>query len=146
MNISGLFDKDWAEEIAEVTASPEFQTATIEIQYVSNDGEYDVDTGETTGRVVETLYAGRARVIAVRTSVFRQAAAMMNSHVSEFVRVQIPRDAVGRVLTGSLVRILTAPEAPFLEGRMLMVNSDFHGASAATRTLECGFDNDQEAS
>lgn len=137
------FSDTWTDEIAEETDSEEYQTGRIRISYVVDDGEYNIDTGETVGRVIETLYEGRARVIAVRTSVFRQAAAQMNSHVSEFVRVQFPKNAVGRVLTGSNVLILEAPDAPFLEGRSLMVNSDFHGASSATRTLECGYDNDQ---
>ena len=139
------FSSKWTDMIADVTSAPEFQTATVAIQYVVSDGTYDVDTGESSGRVVETVYTGRARVIAVRTSVFRQAAAMMNSHVSEFVRVQIPKNATGRVLTGAVVTINAAPDTPSLEGRRLLVNSDFHGASSATRTLECGYDNDQRA-
>lgn len=135
---------NWSDEIAAVTESPEFQTATVEIEYTVSDGTYDVETGETTGRQVEIVYTGRARIIAVRTSVFRQAAAMMNSHVSEFVRVQIPKNATGRVLTGSIVRVVASPDFPSLAGRILMVNSDVQGSSSATRTLECGYDNDQE--
>lgn len=137
------FTSRWTDDIAEVSTRPEFQNATVEITFATSDGEYDIDTGQGGNRVIETLYEGQARVIAVRTSVFRQAAAQMNSHVSEFVRVQIPKNATGRVLTGAVVRIITAPDTPALEGRRLMVNSDFHGASSAARTLECGYDNDQ---
>lgn len=137
------FSSKWTDDIAEVSTLPEFQNATVEITFATSDGEYDIETGQGGNRVIETLYSGQARVIAVRTSVFRQAAAQMNSHVSEFVRVQIPKNATGRVLTGSVVRIVSAPDTPALEGRRLMVNSDFHGASSASRTLECGYDNDQ---
>src|SRR5690606_6665905 len=137
------FSSRWTDMIADVTSAPEFQTTTVEIAYKVSDGVFDVDTNSYTDPIVEVLYAGQARIVAVRTSVFRQAAAQMNSHVSEFVRVQIPKNAVDRVLTGSSVRILSSPDSPFLEGRVLMVNSDFHGANAATRTLECGYDNDQ---
>lgn len=140
------FANKWTDEIASVSSSPEFQTAVVTITYAVSDGEYDIETGQSGDRVIETLYTGQARVIAVRTSVFRQAAAQMNSHVSEFVRVQIPKNATGRVLTGAVVTINAAPDTPSLEGRRLMVNSDFHGASSATRTLECGYDNDQGTS
>lgn len=137
------FSTKWTDEIANVSSSPEFQTAEVTITYAVSDGEYDIETGQGGERIIETLYSGPARVIAIRTSVFRQAAAQMNSHVSEFVRVQIPKNATGRVLTGSVVTIDSAPDTPSIEGRRLMVNSDFHGASSATRTLECGYDNDQ---
>lgn len=137
------FSSKWTDDIAEISTLPEFQNATVEITFATSDGEYDIETGQGGNRVIETLYSGQARVIAVRTSVFRQAAAQMNSHVSEFVRVQIPKNATGRVLTGTVVRITSAPDTPALEGRRLMVNSDFHGASSASRTLECGYDNDQ---
>lgn len=140
------FANKWTDEIASVSSSPEFQTAVVTITYAVSDGEYDIETGQSGDRVIETLYTGQARVIAVRTSVFRQAASQMNSHVSEFVRVQIPKNATGRVLTGAVVTINAAPDTPALEGRRLMVNSDFHGASSATRTLECGYDNDQGTS
>ena len=140
------FANKWTDEIASVSSSPEFQTAEVTITFAVSDGEYDIETGQSGDRVIETLYTGQARVIAVRTSVFRQAAAQMNSHVSEFVRVQIPKNATGRVLTGAVVTINAAPDTPSLEGRRLMVNSDFHGASSATRTLECGYDNDQGTS
>src|SRR5690606_17003920 len=139
------FSSRWTDMIADVTSTPEFQTATVEIAYKVSDGVFDVDTNSYTDPIVEILYTGQARIVAVRTSVFRQAAAQMNSHVSEFVRVQIPKNATGRVLTGAVVTINAAPDTPSLEGRRLLVNSDFHGASSATRTLECGYDNDQRA-
>lgn len=137
------FATRWTDEIANISSNPEYQTAEVTITFAVSDGEYDIETGQGGDRVIETLYTGQARVIAIRTSVFRQAAAQMNSHVSEFVRVQIPKNATGRVLTGAVVTINAAPDTPSLEGRRLMVNSDFHGASSATRTLECGYDNDQ---
>lgn len=138
----------WADRISRVTEDERFMTARIRIVFETEPGVYDVQTNETTGQVIETLYGGddeeggKARVIAIRTSVYRQAAAGMNSRATEFVRVQIPKNSVGRVLTGAAVHILSAPDAPFLEGRILTVQSDFHGATSASRTFECAYDND----
>ena len=132
----------WADRIARVTESDRYMTARVKVLFEISEGEYDVETGLTTGQVVETLYEGKARVIAVRTSVYQQAAASMNSRATEFVRVQIPKGATGRVLTGSTVLITDAPDSPFLKNRLLTVQSDFHGATSASRTLECAFDGD----
>lgn len=137
------FSSAWTDEIAETSTDPVFQNATVEITFVVEEGEKDVDTGEVIGRVIATLYEGRARIIAVRSSIFQQASSQMNSHVSEFVRVQLPKNSVDRVYTGATVRILASDDTPALVGRRLMVMSDLHGASSASRTLECGYDNDQ---
>lgn len=132
----------WADRIARVTESDRFMTATVRVLFETDPGSYNYETNETSGQVIETLYEGKARVIAVRTSVYRQAAASMNSRASEFVRVQIPKGATGRVFTGATVIIVSSPDSPFLENRILTVQSDFHGSTSATRTFECGYDND----
>src|SRR5690606_36693706 len=119
------FSSKWTDMIADVTSTPEFQTATVEIAYKVSDGVFDVDTNSYTCRIEEILDSGRARIVVVRHSVFRQAAAQMNSRVSEFARVHSPKNAVDRVRIVSSLKIISSPESSFLEGPDLMVNSDF---------------------
>lgn len=134
---------NWADEIAEVTTDPEFQTATIRIFRVKIAGEWDMETNIRTGQVIETVYDGQARLVPVRWSTFQQAAASMNTRAEQSIRIQIPKDAVSRALTGWMVEVTAAPRNPGLVGRTLKVQADFQGSSSAARTFDCAYDNDE---
>lgn len=138
---------DWAGEIADVTESPEYQTATIRIVDPSLvESEYNWDTGVWGTSGDGTVYSGQARIIGVRWGVFSGGGDQANPTTLSAVRVQLPRHAMGRVYRSFKVFIDSAPLNPALEGLMLTVTSDLQGASAATRTLELSLDSDYLAS
>lgn len=134
----------WSDEVAEVSESPEYQTATIRIFDQSQAtlvSEYYVDTG--LGPIYEggDIYAGQARVIGVRWGVQSGGESQANATTVSAIRVQIPQHAVGRVKKGCKVFIESAPN-PVLTSYVFTVSSDMQGASAASRTFECSLDID----
>ncbi len=130
------FKKHWSEEIASVTSDSEYQTASVTIR-LPGTVKTDPKTGQDSGVAGATLYTGQARIIGVRWGTFTQGNSQENSDSLKSVRVQIPKDAVGRVLKGCPVTFDSVPRNPALTGRTLRVTNDFQGGSSASRTFEC---------
>lgn len=147
------FDKVWSDEIAEISTSPEYQTARIRIIDPSLIvREYDVDTAQWTitgdGQVYPlpgTEEVGQARIIGVRWGVFSGGESQANAKTVSAIRIQIPQHAVGRVKKSCKVFVDVAPHNPVLVNYMFSVTSDMQGSSAASRTFECALDGDYQA-
>ncbi len=141
------FPETFADEIAEVSTLPEYQTARVRIEDPSQVTKtYDVDTATwiITGEPV--IYPvgdedGRARLIGVRWGVFSGGESQANSATISAVRLQIPQHALGRVKKGCKVFVESAPNVA-LESLIFTVTSDLQGASAASRTFELALDGD----
>lgn len=139
------FDTAWNDEIASMTDTSEYQTATVELWDTSIKPEYNIDTGASTypAGVNPVLYSGQARIIFPRWGVFSGGEGQANAKTNTTARVQIPQHAMGRVKRGFRFKVLVSPRNESLEGRWLTVTSDTQGSSAASRTFECSFDMDQ---
>lgn len=141
------FADNWADEIAEVTESEEYQTATVRIKdpslAVTPAGYNEATATWTPSTGSQVIYEGRARIIGVRWGVFSGGESQANSTTLKSVRVQVPfSELPERVKRGCLVYIASSPDNLALEGLILKVTSDFQGSSAASRTFECGMDQD----
>lgn len=91
------------------------------------------------------LYSGQARFIPVRAGVWQGGEAQLNATTIRAVRFQVPFSALpGRVYSGSIVEILTAPRNPNLVGRTAKVTDDFQGSMTASRTVHAMMDADSE--
>ena len=137
--------KTWFEEIAETSTQEEYQTAEIELWDPTQvTGGYDVETGEdTTERVGDPIYRGRARVIALRRGVNYEGATQHNSKTLTGIRVQIPHKAADfRVVRSTVAIVTSSPWNHTLESYQYTLSSDFHGSSAAARTFEFNLDGD----
>lgn len=136
--------KHWSQEIADESGKPEYQTCEVTISdpwLVSTD--YDIDTGETTVTGDGTLYAGRARLIAVRRGVNYEGATQGNSKTITSIRIQIPGQELPVTLRKGTTAIVTsAPLNRTLENYLFYLASDVHGSSAASRTFEFNLDGD----
>lgn len=140
---------NWADEIADVSELPEFQTATIRIVNPNLiDSDYNEDTAqwEITGDGV--IYNGQARVIPVRWGVQSGGESQANATTLSAMRVQIPRTTATdiRVNKGFHVFVDASPYNLSLVNRMFTVTSDLQGSSSASRTFECMADVDAEVS
>lgn len=141
----------WADEIAETSTLPEYQTARIQIIDPSQiDQDYDVDTGQWTTVGDGVVYPlgdeiGQARIIGVRWGVFSGGESQSNATTLAAVRIQVPQHAIGRVKRGLTVKVLSAPNTVLTE-YTFKITSDFQGASDAARTFECAVDMDSVAS
>ena len=145
-----LKKKAWHEHIRDISESEEYTTSIIKIVDRSAEAEdgddtdgYDVKTNtwtEPTGD--EIVYEGRARIISPRWGVDRNEDKLANPDTLLPVRVQVPRDELpGLVRKGSIVTVLEAPNEAIV-GRILSVTLDFHGSSAASRTIQCRMSGD----
>lgn len=136
---------NWADEIAEVSESPEFQTAKIRI-YDPNrvTRDYDEDTATWTIEGDGVIYNDRARIIPVRWGVQSGGESQANATTLAAMRVQIPRTLATdiRVNKGFKVFVDESPHNLSLENRMFAVTSDLQGSSSASRTFECMADID----
>ena len=139
------FDRPWTDVIAETLGTEEWQTAKVELWDTSIKPEYDIETGKWEYPVGydPVLYEGQARVIFPRWGVFSGGEGQANAKTNTTARVQIPKDAVGRVNRGLRFKVVAAPNNPSVVGRWLLVTSDVQGSSSANRTFECSFDMDQ---
>lgn len=139
------FKKTWADEIAEVTESREYQTADIEIVDTSGVvvGPIDWETGdrETSGTSVD-IYRGQARIIDIRSATLIEGVDQSNATSLKSIRFQIPQRAAGHLHRGQTVRVTSCVANPTLERYVYRVNDDVQGSSAATRTFEAGVDLD----
>jgi hypothetical protein len=131
----------WAQEIQNISESPEYQTSRIRILDSSlDDGsgqEYDPDTGTWTGEPADiTIYNGQARVIPIREGNFSANTNQANPTTITPIRVQIPRTAATdiRIRKGCTVIVDSAP-ATHLNGRLFTVSDDIQGGTAASRTF-----------
>lgn len=137
----------WYDRIRQETEKPEYQTAIIKIldRSLVTEGEYNFDTGEWDGAVNPedaTVYEGRARIITTRWGVDRNEDKFANPDTLMPVRIQLPRDDLpGMVRKGCIVVIFSAPNQA-LVGRPMSVTMDFHGSSAASRTIQCRISGD----
>lgn len=93
------------------------------------------------------IYEGQARFIPVRAGVWQGGEAQLNATTIRAVRFQVPFSALpGRVYSGSIVKFLSAPRNPNLEGRTAKVTDDFQGSMTASRTFHAMMDADSEDS
>lgn len=93
------------------------------------------------------LYEGQARFIPVRAGVWQGGEAQLNATTIRAVRFQVPFEALPeRVYSGSIVKFLSAPRNPNLEGRTAKVTDDFQGSMTASRTFHAMMDADSEDS
>ena len=145
-----LKKKAWHERIRDISESEEYMTSIIRIVDRSAEAEdgddtdgYDVKTNtwtEPTGD--EIVYEGRARIISTRWGADRNEDKLANPDTLLPVRVQVPRDELpGLVRKGSIVTVLESPNEAIV-GRILSVTMDFHGSSAASRTIQCRMSGD----
>lgn len=136
---------DWADEIAEVSELPEFQTAVIRIVNPNLiEREYDEDTATWTITGEGVIYEGQARVIPVRWGVQSGGESQANATTLGAMRVQIPRTVASdiRVNKGFKVFVDESPHNLSLVNRIFAVTSDLQGSSSASRTFECMADID----
>lgn len=144
------FTSDWAQEIAEVSTLPQFQTATVRLEDPSRvTVDYDTETGEYTTVGDPVVYRGRARVIGINRGQFQSNEGQANPTTLTGVRVQLPRlDDEGnltpelRVRKGFILYVESAPRQPVLTEYVFTAVSDFQGSSSAARTLEFSLDGD----
>lgn len=93
------------------------------------------------------VYEGQARFIPVRAGVWQGGEAQLNATTIRAVRFQVPfEDLPGRIYSGSIVKFLSAPRNPNLEGRTAKVTDDFQGSMTASRTFHAMMDADSEDS
>jgi len=141
----GRFSKHWTDEIAEISTLPEFQNSSIEILDPSIEGEYDIYTGEWTyPSGTRTIYTGRARIKAIRWGVTYGGEGQANAKTVTAIRVQVPKEAVGKVLKGAAVTVTASDDNDSLEGTRFVVTSGFQGSAQASRTFEASVDGDAE--
>ena len=139
------FSPDWAQEIADVSTLPAFQTAKVRLEdpdLVTTD--YDVETGKSTQVGDPVIYEGRARVIGVTRGAFSSNEGQQNPTTITSVRVQFPREGTTdlRVKKGCILYVTEAPRQPVLTEYVFTASSDFQGASSASRTVEFALDID----
>lgn len=136
---------NWADEIAEISTQPEFQSAQIRIgdPSILTSKTYDIETGKWTITGDPVVYEGQARIIGVRWGVQSGGESQANATTISAIRVQIPQHAVGRVKRGCKVFVESAPNL-VLSSYLFTVTSDMQGSSAASRTFECSLDIDVE--
>ena len=141
------FAKDWAQEVADVSTLPEFQTATVRLEDPSllvPTGEYDIETGtqEFTGDPV--IYRGQARIIGVRWGVESGGESQANAKTVKAIRIQFLYNAVGRVRKGFVLYVEDGGRNPNLENYLFTGASDIQGSASAARTVEFYVDSDVE--
>lgn len=144
------FTDDWAEEIAEISTLPEFQTAVVRLidPSTGNPASYNPDTGKWTAATNQIVYEGPARIIGVRWGVFSGGEAQANAQTISAIRVQFPRTKPDgtttffRVKMGCKLFVTSAPRNPVLEELIFTVTSDVQGSSSAARTFEFSLDGD----
>lgn len=136
--------KSWDERIAAKTGQRKYQQATVElVDPKLVDTEYDIETGWSAPTNNGIIYEGQARVIAVRRGTNYEGSLQGNSKTITSVRVQLPGDSLPQtVRKGVKMRVTDSPRNRTLEGYVYTLASDFHGSSAATRTLEFNLDGD----
>lgn len=138
------FSDSWTDEIAAESGKAEYQNATITLLDYSLvvEGEYDLETGEQTFTGDPEVWDGQARIIGVRWGVNRENSDFGNSMTISSLRVQIPKNAVGRMKRGVQMRVDTCTDNPSLVSRVYTLTSDLQGSNAATRTFEFSLDGD----
>lgn len=135
----------WTDEIAEITTAPEFQNATIEIYDGATETVYDFETDTwTVDEPGGLVYAGRARVKDIRWGVFSGGESQANAKTVTAIRVQVGKNAVGRVPPGTTVLVTGSDDGLDVIGRLYKVNSDSQGSAQASRTFEAALDGDSE--
>lgn len=103
------------------------------------------DNGWQPVPVESVIYAGQARFIPVRAGVWQGGEAQLNATTIRSMRFQVPFAALpGRVHSGSIVTITSAPFNPNLVGRTAKVTDDFQGSTTASRTFHAMMDADSE--
>lgn len=142
----GRFSGHWTDEIAEISTLPEFQNSRIRILGTQSDPEYDIITGEWVypDGEPEPIWEGRARIKAVRWGVFYGGESQSNSKVVSSIRIQTPKNSVGRLLKGTSVLVLESDDNDDLPGVLFNITSGFQGSAQAARTFEASLDGDFE--
>lgn len=136
---------NWADEIAEISELPEFQTAKIRIvdpNLITRGYDQETATWTITGDGV--IYNDRARIIPVRWGVQSGGESQANATTLSAMRVQIPRTLATdiRVNKGFKVFVDESPYNLSLVDRLFAVTSDLQGSNSASRTFECMADID----
>lgn len=132
---------NWAQTIADISTRPEFQNAHVVLYVPAHGGEYDVDTGETTGGTeAELLYDGQARVVGVRYH--SQTEQGYNPSSLKGVRLQVNDSALGRVPSNTKAYFIDGGRNIQLLDYIFNVNSDFNSSQVAAYTFELTVDLD----
>lgn len=106
---------------------------------------FTYDNGWQAVPIQNEIYSGQARFIPIRSGVYQGGEAQLNATTIRAVRFQVPFAALpGRVHTGSIITITSAPYNPNLNGRTAKVNDDFQGSTTASRTINAMMDADSE--
>lgn len=138
------FDKDWPQEVADISTLPEFQNAEVRIATPAV-YDYDVITGENVVVTPEVLlYEGQARIIGVRWGIFYSGQTQANSRSEKSIRFQIPYQSADRVNTGAIVKVTSSPRNPVLLDYVFTITNDFQGSNSAARTFEASMDGDSQ--
>lgn len=132
----------WTDEIAEITTSEEYQNATVTIYDGKIELDYNFDKDTWSAPTVPPVYGGRARVKDIRWGVFSGGEGQANSKVVTAIRIQVPKNAVGKLPMGSTVIVTDNDDGLDIIGRLYRVNSDSQGSAQASRTFEAALDGD----
>lgn len=139
------FHKSWADEIASISTSEEYQTATVRLEdpdLLTVDEPWDVDTNTETFEGDPVVYEGQARIIGVRWGVESGGESQANAKTLKAIRVQFPYKAVDRVRKGFPLYVTECERNPVLKDYVFIAGSDFQGSTAASRTIEFYLDGD----
>lgn len=138
------FASNWAQDVADISTLPEFQTATVRLEDPSLlvVGEYDIETGEQEISGDPVVYRGQARIIGVRWGVESGGGSQANSKTIKAIRIQFPYNAVGRVRKGFVAYVEDGGRNPNLENYLFTGASDIQGSASAARTVEFYVDSD----
>lgn len=132
---------NWPQTIANISTKPEFQNAHIVLYVPEHGGEYDVDSGETTGGTeAELLYDGQARIVGIRQSAESQQES--NPTSLKGVRVQVNNRTLGRVPNNAKAYFTDGGRNVQLLDYIFNVNSDFNSSQVAAYTFEMTVDLD----
>lgn len=137
------FPETWTDEIAELTTDPEYQNATVRIYDPSLVTEtYDISTGVWNVTGNGDLYSGQARVVDIRWGVNRENSDTGNPTTIKNIRVQLPKNILGRLKRGMKMVVTSCTDNPSLETFLFSVSTDIQGSNAASRTIEFAVDGD----
>lgn len=135
------FDQEPGAEIAAESTQAIWQNAHIVLYTPAHGGEYDVDTGQTTGETpAALLYDGQARVVGIRS--YRESQENSNPSALKPVRVQIPDRTLGRVPNNAKAYFIDGGRNAQLTEYIFNVNSDFNSSHVAAYTFELTVDLD----
>lgn len=139
------FDKDFGEEVAEVSGLEEYQNCTIEIRDpTAQTFTVNVETGGTSLAGDSSIWSGQGRVSMLRSSVDVGGNSSTDPSAIKGVRVQIPHGSyMGRIKKDWFIRVVTGGRNDGLTTYNLVVSSDVQGSHEASTTIQCSINVEQ---